>query len=213
MATVIKASQAGPAAFHPDELGQRAQSYLDQVRAQAAELLSAAEGEAAELRQRAHDEGYAAGMVAAQQTIDQRVAALSARLEPLVERVVDSVGAARAQWLAHWETSAVRVATSIAGRVIRREVSRTPQITLTLVRETLELAGGCADIQLRLNPDDLALLRPQIESLVEELVRLGKPEIVADERLEPGGCRLETRFGSIDQTFTAQLDRIEQELS
>lgn len=213
MATVIKASQASPVAFHPDELGQRAQSYLEQVRAQAAEILSSAEADAAALRQRAQDEGYAAGLANAQQIIEQQVTAHSQQLEKLVGRVVDAIGTARAEWLSRWETAAVRVATSIAQRVIRREVSRTPQITLALVREALELAGGCADIQLRLHPQDLALLRPQLESLVEELARLGKPEIAADERIERGGCRLETRFGSIDQSFAAQLDRIEQELS
>ena len=41
---------------------------------------------------------------------------------------------------------------------------------------------------------------------------LGEPQIVADATVSPGGCRVETRFGSIDQTFEAQLARVEEEL-
>lgn len=212
MATIIKASQSAAAAFHPDELGQRAQSYLDEVRAQAAEMLAAAESEAAQVLKRAQAEGYAAGLAAAEQSIDQRLTAHWSRLEPLVVQAVDAIHTARAQWLAQWETSAVRLATAIAGRIVRHEVARTPQLTLTLVHEALELAAGYGDIQLRLHPDDLALLRPQIEPLVAELARLGKAEMVADERIERGGCRLDSRLGCIDQQFQAQLGRIEQEL-
>ena len=105
------------------------------------------------------------------------------------------------------------MATSIASRVIRREVERTPEITLTLVREALELAAGSADVQLRLHPRDLSALGPHVTQLAAELARLGKPEIVADASIEPGGCRIDTHHGFIDQQFAAQLARIEQELN
>ena len=108
---------------------------------------------------------------------------------------------------------AIRLAVSIASRVIRREVERSPEITLTLVREALELAAGSADIQLRLHPGDLSALGPHVTQLAAELARLGKPEIVADASIEPGGCRIDTRHGAIDQQFAAQLARIEQELT
>ena len=38
-------------------------------------------------------------------------------------------------------------------------------------------------------------------------------EIVADPAITLGGCRVETRFGIIDQQFEAQLKRIEEELT
>ena len=82
-----------------------------------------------------------------------------------------------------------------------------------LVREALELAAGSGSIQLRMHPDDLAVLGSQVELLTGELARLGTPEILADPTIEKGGCRVETRSGSIDQQFAAQIARIEQELA
>jgi flagellar biosynthesis/type III secretory pathway protein FliH len=126
---------------------------------------------------------------------------------------VDALDEAKAQWLAHWEQSALIVATAIASRVIRREVERTPDITLALVKEALELAAGSADVQLRMHPDDVAAFGKRVKQVAAELGRLGDVKIAADPQITKGGCRVDTRFGTIDQQFEAQLARIELELA
>jgi flagellar assembly protein FliH len=126
---------------------------------------------------------------------------------------VDAIHAARAQWLAHWQRAALGVATAIAERIIRREVERAPDITLALVKEALELAAGSAEVQLVMHPDDLAALGGQVERLTAELARLGEAKIVADRSISRGGCRVDTRFGTIDQQFESQLARIALELT
>jgi len=64
-----------------------------------------------------------------------------------------------------------------------------------------------------LHPADHQALAPQVESLVAELSSLGAAEIVAGPEITRGGCRVETRFGVIDQQVEAQLARIEEELT
>jgi flagellar assembly protein FliH len=83
---------------------------------------------------------------------------------------------------------------------------------MTLIREALQLASGRGSVRLLLNPNDHRALGGQVHLLVEEMAGLGETQIVADAAISPGGCRVETRFGSIDQTFEAQLARIEEEL-
>ncbi len=132
---------------------------------------------------------------------------------PAVREAVAGVEQAKAAWLTHWERSALGLATAIAERVIRREVARTPEITLSLVTEALELAAGSSEVQLRMHPDDLAALGSHVEQLLAEVGRLGAAALVADAAISPGGCRVDTRHGTIDQQFEAQLARIAQELS
>lgn len=213
MATVIKASSAPTTVFQPEELGNEGAKYLEHVRAQAAEILRAAELEAAQIRQHAEEAGRAAGLADAELQVTRRVDQQLATLTPLVDEAIVAIHTARGQWLAHWESAAVRLAVAIASRVVRREVAQSPPITLGLVREALELAAGSSHVQLRLHPDDLNALGTHVTRLVDELARLGSCEIVADEHIERGGCRLDTRFGTIDQQFGAQLARIEQELA
>ena len=83
---------------------------------------------------------------------------------------------------------------------------------MSLVREALELAASSPDVELHLHPEDHAALGAQIEKLAAEIARVGQPRVVADPNIERGGCRIDTRFGTIDQQPAAQLARIEQEL-
>ena len=79
-------------------------------------------------------------------------------------------------------------------------------------REALQLAAGGGEVRLLLNPADHQALAGQVKLLVDEMTGLGETQIVADAAISPGGCRVDTRFGAIDQPFEAQLARVEEEL-
>ncbi len=213
--TVIKASasrgDAAPYCF--DEMGDSGRTKLDAARATAEKILAQAEQDAAAIRKAAEGQGRAAALEAAEQILDEKVSRQLATLGPALREAVDRVQAAKADWLSHWEKTAVHVAAAIAARVVRRELKRSPDITLTLVREALELAAGSGDIQVCMHPDDFKTLGKQAQRLAGELARLGNAHVVADPRISKGGCRIETRFGSVDQQFEAQLARIEEELA
>jgi flagellar assembly protein FliH len=213
MSTIIKASGLPRAdegaSFNLDDMTERAKEYLDQVRRQAAEILAQAERDAAAIRHQAEEQGRVAALEAAEQAEITRQLAM---LVPALHEAVGQIQTSRAGWLAHWEKTAIHVATAIAARVIRREVAHQPEITLTLVKEALELAAGSGEIQLRLHPADFAALGSNVERLASELSCLGKAQVVADPQITQGGCRIDTRYGVIDQQFEAQLGRIEREL-
>jgi flagellar assembly protein FliH len=158
-------------------------------------------------------QGRAAALEAAQQVLEEKVSRQLTTLVSALREAIDCIHAARAGWLAHWEKTAIQVAAAMAARVIRRELTSQPEITLTLVKEALELAAGSGEIQLRLHPADFKALGAQVEQLIAELSRLGTARIVADPQITAGGCRVDTRYGVIDQQFESQLARIEQELT
>jgi flagellar assembly protein FliH len=217
MASIIKANDrvraANAAPFELGELADAATGLFGDDRAQNDLVEAEAEHDARRIRRRAEDEGRAAALAVAEQILDEKVKGRLSTLLPAIRAAVDGVHAAKTQWLAHWEQAAMGVATAIAARVIRRELARAPEITLGLVREALELASGSGDVQLRLHPDDFETLGKQASQLADELARLGKVDILADASITKGGCRVDTRFGVIDQQLEAQLARIEQELT
>ncbi|REK15921.1 MAG: hypothetical protein DWQ37_08910 [Planctomycetota bacterium] len=217
MAPVIKPSastesRAGvPYAF--EDLGDAARARVEAARREAEELLARAKAEADQLRREAAEQGRAEALAAAEQTA---VASVDRGVETVLRALreaIEEIQAAKAQWLAHWERAALNVAMAIAGRVVRREAAKSPDVTLDLVREALELAAGRAHVQLRLHPEDLATLGPHLDRLSVELGRMAAPEVIADQAISRGGCRVDTQHGAIDQQFEAQLARIEQELT
>ena len=56
-------------------------------------------------------------------------------------------------------------------------------------------------------------LGKQAQQLIGQLSRVASAEVVADAAISPGGCRVETRHGVIDQRIETQLARIEAELT
>jgi flagellar assembly protein FliH len=96
--------------------------------------------------------------------------------------------------------------------VIRRELREQPEITLSLAREALELAAGSPNIRVHLNPQDFQTLGDQLRMLIDTMAALGDAEVISDAEITSGGCRVETRFGSIDQQIESRLSRIEEEM-
>jgi flagellar assembly protein FliH len=217
MATVIKAS--GPirgidgALFNLDDMSGKANQYLDQIRLQAAKIVQQAQHDADAIRKRAEADGQKAALQAVERITEDKVSKQMATLLPALRQTVESLAQSKQTWLNHWEKTAVHVACAIASRVIRREVSSEPEITIQLVREALELAAGSSEIRLRLHPNDFNSLGGQVKRLSEQFSKVGTVAVVSDPEITLGSCRVDTRFGTIDQQFEAQLARIEEELT
>ena len=199
--------------FNFDDLSSRANAYLDRVRHEAAQVIARAREEAAQIRREAEEQGRQEGMQAAEKLLRDRVQQQLTGFVPALEKAVDAVRLARQEWLNHWEQNVVRLAGGIAARVIRRELMQTPQIQLDWIREALELASGSNRLQLHLNPRDHELLGDQVQQLVTHMNKVAHTEVVADPHIAPGGCKVTTEAGEIDQQIEAQLNRITSELT
>ena len=212
MPTIIRATDrnmtTAGVAFNFDDMAGQAKKYLDQVRTDAAKIVAQAEQEAAAVRVRAQAEGRQAALAEVDRMIQRQLSTVI----PALRQAILDIHQAKQAWLVQWETANIHLATEIAKRLIRGELSRQPEIPLTLIREALQLAANSGYVRLLLNPDDHQALQSQVQLLVREMSGLGETQILADASISPGGCRVETRFGSIDQTFEAQLARVEEEL-
>ena len=217
MSTVIKLT--GPAravqgvAFNFDDMAGRANDYLDGVRGDAAQIIAAAKQEAEQIRRRAEEEGRQAALKAVEKVLDDKVGKRMETLLPALRKVIEQLQHAKQDWLNHWEKQAIHTAAAMAAKIVRRQLPQMPDAPLKLVREALELAAGSPTLRVFLHPADYETLKGQVELLAKECARSAQAEVIADPNVTPGGCRLETRHGVIDQQFEAQLARIEEELS
>ncbi len=217
MATVIKATDRNAGihgvAYNLTDMENEAGRLLGGYRDQAASIVAKANEEAARIKKQARDSGRREVLEEVRKESTARQEQQLATLMPALRKAIEDIGHAKHAWLAHWEKSAVHLAAAIAARLIRRELPQMPELTLTLVREALELAAGSGRIRVHLNPVDYETLGPQAEAIAKEMRGLAAAELVADEKISAGGCRVETEFGVIDQQFEAQLARIEEELT
>jgi flagellar assembly protein FliH len=195
------------------QFGDMENAYLEKVRAEANAIVAKARQEAAALQAQAAEQGKKAAMQAAELALRTKVDQQLQTLVPAMQQAVDAMRDARQSWLQHWEKQGLHLATAIAQRIIRREVAQKPEITLDLIREALELAAGSPRLTLRLNPADHVALGDRVTTLTSQLARLGETRVISDPTITPGGCRVESEFGTVDQQLETQLARITEELA
>lgn len=156
---------------------------------QAIEEAAHAEGYA-----RGHAEGAAAGQAEIRRIAAQMEGILDAFTRPLA-RLDAEVGDALGD-----------LAVRIAGALLGRSYAADPELLEALVREALDIAGSDhRQVELRLHPDDLAMLGPHLLTL--EGVRLSPDATLArgDLRLHADSVRID---GSLSARLNAALQRI-----
>jgi flagellar assembly protein FliH len=217
MSTVIKSGTSTPTvqriAFNLQDITRDADQYLEQVRLKAAQIVVEAQKQAETVRRRAEVEGRDTAMRTAQQVLEQRVGKEIETLTPALKQVIGELRDARQTWLQYWEKTAVHLSCKIAERITRRMLAASPEITVELIREALDMAAGSPRVEIHLNPANVKSLGDQLDRLIREFDGLATATIIADESVSPGGCRVQLQHGAIDQQFASQLARIEAELT
>lgn len=171
------------------DAARRAKDLLDDAQARAAQI-------EADARVRGHDEGVAAGRVAAQAEMGESVAAM--------HDLVESAREERRTIVESAEPELVRLAMAIAERIVHEQIAMDPNVVVEGVRHALMRLIGREVVTLRVNPADLDVIRQHRESLssggdVEHL------RVVEDQRVDRGGVVVETEAGTIDAKISTQL--------
>lgn len=219
MASVIKAGEitslggTSSSAFNFDDMAQHADAYVRQVREQAGKIVAEARAQADQIRKQSELDGLKTARATMQAQVEAEAARRMEAVLPALRAVVAETATAKEAWLAKWERDGVRLSIKIAERILRRELTTRPELPLTLVRESLELSASGEAVRISLNPEDLQAFGKQIDLLLRDMKRTAEAEVVTDEAMTRGGCRIETKHGSIDQRLEAQLKRIEEELT
>lgn len=140
-------------------------------------------------------------------TEDSHRTATLEKIAHSLERACTEFQATRDGYLAQVEQEVVRLALSIATRILHREAQMDPLLLSGAVRVALGQLSDTTEVQLRVPVTQHALWSEMIELMPNLPLR---PHLVADAALEAGECALETHLGSVDLGVKAQLAEIER---
>ena len=149
---------------------------------------------------RGYDEGRRAAIADAQSDLSFALTALHHAIEDLHRR--DAAG------IATMSVETVELAMAIAHTVIGREIDTAIDPGRDALVRALALAPDRGAAIARFHPDDVAQLGD-----VTGLVGSRELEIVADHRVERGGCVLDVGPARVDAQLSGALERISAELS
>jgi flagellar assembly protein FliH len=104
----------------------------------------------------------------------------------------------------------IDISFQIAEKIIRREIEKSSPV-LKIIDESLRKIISANETVIKLNPQDMSL----VESGLSEIgVRLNSSNIrlEADERIERGGCLIETEIGNVDGRISSQVENLKRQI-
>ncbi|HEV7282495.1 MAG TPA: FliH/SctL family protein [Pirellulaceae bacterium] len=210
-----------PQSFQLEDIQGRTEAYLAEVQAKAKTILEEARQkvrqeasiELERLRKEAIQTGNAQAVETLKKDRQTRIDSEVAAVRPVLEAAANELVSMRASWIAHWQDRLADLASAMAERIVRRELSQRPELALDWIRESLELASGCDDVVVSLSPQDHERLGDDVRRIAKEIGALSSARIVADPQVGVGGCRVRTRYGEIDNTIETQIRRLKEEVA
>jgi flagellar assembly protein FliH len=115
----------------------------------------------------------------------------------------------RAAYYQKMEEECVRLALSIARKVLHREAQVDPLLLMGIVRVALEKMEGATGVALLVHPQQAEDWRRYLASRLDPA---DLPEIIEDPAIGMEQCRLRTSMGTSDLALELQLKEIEQGL-
>jgi flagellar assembly protein FliH len=194
--------RATAAAFAPKT--KPAQAAAMEVLAEPSPLQASPLGQ--QERERVEQEAYQRGFAEGKNVGQQQA---KAEVQPVLEQLGKSLAtlsSLRSRIRSEGEGDLLKLAISIARRVLHRELTLDPESIEGLIRVALEKLQTRELSRIRVHPDQESAIR----NALERFSNSHKVELVADSSMQCGDVVFETAHGNLDASIESQLREIER---
>lgn len=187
--------------------------YLERVREKAEEMargiLQAAQSESKDIREKAYEEGYAAGVAQA----DAELAELRSSLGDTVQAVLGSIEGQAASLYAVWrdDLSALARLAVEKGLGITLAEDRA-KVLAALLEQAVASLESSRRIVVRCNPEDAAAVEDIIAMAKEKYPETSSWAVRGEPSMEPGGILVESESSLANNTIESRRAAIEKVL-
>jgi len=106
-----------------------------------------------------------------------------------------------------------RLVMLIAEKVIRHSIAEQSETILATIEDAIRLAVKSEEFQIRVNPDDLEIVKEKKKEIIDDISGLDNIVLKADGSIDRGGCILESANCTVDATISGQLQVISETLA
>jgi flagellar assembly protein FliH len=152
------------------------------------------------LEEEARQRGLAEGIRAAEESYRSKMARL--------DQLAASLEAERERFFARMEPELVRLAMSIAEKIIGQELELRPEAVLDIIRGAMKRLRDREELRISVNPRDVERVKEAREDLISAVDGVKRIDIIEDRRVEAGGCVIESPNGTLDARLRTQLDEV-----
>jgi flagellar assembly protein FliH len=198
----------------PEEYERRMQDIVAQGNQQAGEIKNAAEAEARRIIDEAQKKAQEILEAEQAKGVEQGKKEIYEQLKSQLQEAQSVIKQANAQKNSIIKSAVpeiLKLATRIAGQVIRNELTQNQSIVMDIVKDAIEKISDNEQVVIKVSAQDLQAVRNEKE-LIIDLVEAKNLSIVPDKHLAEGGCLIETKLGFIDAKVVTKLEMIQSAL-
>ncbi|KAF0151640.1 MAG: flagellar assembly protein FliH [Ignavibacteria bacterium] len=109
-----------------------------------------------------------------------------------------------------FESLVIETAYEISKKIVQREIEDRTVINEN-VKAAINKIIGANEVRLKMNPADIEALSIDSKNMLNSS-SFNKIKIEGDERIEKGGCLIETEIGNVDARISTQITELKRKL-
>ncbi len=109
-----------------------------------------------------------------------------------------------------FEQLVVNLSLEVSKKIVKREILLNSPIEAVL-REAMRKILGANNVKIKIHPDDFKKISAEGEKSFLKDESFDKIKFEEDERIEKGGCVIETEIGNVDSRISTQLSEIKRQ--
>lgn len=165
-----------------------------------------------EIQEKAYQEAYQLGRdEGREQALKERRESLD-RSTSQLEKILQQLEILKRQVLADHESQIMQVVSHLASRIAMREVAADRARILPVILQVIEEAQADEQLLVRLAPEDAAFIEEAKSGQGKLAESLRRVRLEPTDGMTPGGCRLESNYGTIDATLEVRVERAVESL-
>lgn len=161
-----------------------------------------------DIQRKAYEEGFAHGERQGVKMGEEKLKAMYGQFEDLFREISQC----KEHLFREAERDVLHLSLEIARKLVRKEVRVDEEILQTLVQITLGKVARHSKVKIYLHPADHKALTRNGEALDRFRLEFDALDLVADDKIEVGGCLVESSSGLLDARISEQFREVEKEL-
>jgi flagellar assembly protein FliH len=163
-----------------------------------------------DVRQQGYSEGYGAGESAGKEKARKEY---DVKLDEVQKKVIEYIAGldgSKRSIFSNADKLVLAFSCEFAKKVIYTEVSLNPEIILSVLQKALSYIADREKLVIRVAKDDLETVTGRKDFWIPVGEKLGSIAIEADERIEKGGCIVESNSGIADARLGVRFDELKE---
>jgi flagellar assembly protein FliH len=160
--------------------------------------------------QQFYEKGYGDGQKAAREKLEKEYEDKLLKKYESINEIIAEFDKTVKDYDKSFEKIVINIAIIIAEKIVQREILQEPLID-NVLRDAIRLVIGSNKILIRLHPDDLSIINKDSDNLFND-DSFSKIKFESDEKIERGGCFIETEIGNVDARISSQFTEMKKQL-